>query len=445
MCLISVLPKGTKKNTEEVYNFIKSGQSCNKQGSGFMYKRDGSNIINVIKGFFDCDNLIDTIKKLDFKDDDELVIHHRISTSGQVNNYNCHPFVISNDHEEVIMTSGKTRKPCLVHNGVFKNMSAYRSYTDPFSDTYTFTRYIISNKNVMNIFKTDKIFFKNVFAEILGNSKLAIIYPDRPLEMFGDFTEKNGYFHSNDGYCRHVHNVGGYSKYSKVWDGYGMNDGYYDAMWDEQQRQIEIQDEINARNREFLKDNASKIADTGDKIISNESNLKGNKFKTFKLDNSFIKITPKNCYHFNYVLKDIWDREAYVENMRIYEMNEDFDSSALCTSMKRVEKTIDSIKYVYNGILTEKLLNDCYYIPKNKDLERVYSDLLKLVTCKQEISKKSIKKLHKLLWNYTDKFNMDEIMYHRIGKRVTKMSLALYKEYVDQNFEKVEKEVKVLN
>ena len=224
-----------------------------------------------------------------------------------------------------------------------------------------------------------------------------------------------------------------------------MNDGYYDAMWDEQQKQIEIQDEINARNREFLKENASKITDTGDEIISNESNLKGNKFKTFKFDNSFIKITPKNCYHFNYVLKDTWDREAYIENMRIYEMNEDFDSSALCTSMKRIEKTLDSTKYVYNGILTKKLLDDCYYIPKNKDLERVYSDLLKLITCKQAISKKSIKKLHKLLWNYTDKFNMDEIMYHRIGKRVTKMSLSLYKDYVDQNFEKVEKEVKVLN
>jgi len=447
MCLISALPVGTKKDTQEVYDFINSGYNCNKQGSGIMYKRENSKTINIIKGFFDIDNLINTIKKLEFKDNDELVIHHRISTCGKVDSFNCHPFIISNDHDEVILTAGKTKKPCMMHNGVFRNILSFRPYTSDFSDTYAFARHIMSNKNVMNIFKEDKVFFKHVFAEILGNSKIAMMYPDKPLELFGDFTEKNGYFHSNDGYCRVVHNVGGfetknkyyaYGPYSTYDECESYDDTYYENLRNERlAREAAEQAAKDDFAKKFVKDYKKQLEiEIPDTKVEN----KGKKSYMI-LDNSFVKINELNCFHFKYVKKDNWDMNTDIDNIRMYEMSHQFDPETLMTTMCRKES---DIKSVYNGFLNNDILNECYYIPKNKDLETVYTDLLKLTTCNIPVSKSTIKKLDKLLYNYDGKTNMSTIMYHRIGKRVTKLSLLLYKEYLN-SVKLEEKGVEVLN
>lgn len=49
-----------------------------------MHKKEGEYFVHVEKGFFKFDELMAAIEKANLKDEDELVIHHRIGTSGKV-------------------------------------------------------------------------------------------------------------------------------------------------------------------------------------------------------------------------------------------------------------------------------------------------------------------------------------------------------------------------
>lgn len=198
MCLISVLPKGTTKYSEEVTGFLKRGMDSNRDGSGFMYKRDGGNTIIVRKGFFKFDDLIAALNSAELKDSDELVVHHRIGTSGLVSAENTHPFVISHVHSTVIQTDAKVALPCLVHNGMFSELEKYEKLNPNFSDTYAFARYIMSNAIDLYTLETD--LFKKALRSVVGGSKICVLYPHRDLRMLGDFVEDNGYFHSHRGY-----------------------------------------------------------------------------------------------------------------------------------------------------------------------------------------------------------------------------------------------------
>jgi len=198
MCLISVLPKGTAKYSEEVTGFLKRGSESNRDGSGFMYKRDGSNTIVVRKGFFKFDDLMAALNSAELKDSDELVVHHRIGTSGLVSDQNTHPFVISHVHDTIIQTDGKVNLPCLVHNGIFSGLGKQERLNPNFSDTYAFVRYIMTN--AIDLYTLETELFRKALSEIVGYSKICVLYPHRDLIMSGDFVEDNGYFHSHRGY-----------------------------------------------------------------------------------------------------------------------------------------------------------------------------------------------------------------------------------------------------
>jgi len=439
MCLISVLPKGTKKNTKEVHEFIRSGYECNKQGSGFMYRRENSKVVNVIKGFFTLDSLMNTIEKLDFQEGDELVVHHRISTSGLVNDLNCHPFVISDNHDEVIMTAGKTKKPVIVHNGVFHGLTSFRTYNDAFSDTYTFAKHIISNKHVMNIFREDKVYFKHLLDNILYNSKFVILQSDKPMEMFGEFIEKDGYFHSNDGYCKHVVNVGGFASHNEAYSHRRQKSDHYDFWnsWDEGYRGEDDDNEVDLHKynikprgltdaektvKQYIQDNIDTLPDLGYRpVVKKDTSV--------VLDNSLISLNEENCFHFYYVNKKKWDDSRNKESLGLYTMKHLYDPEVMFVTMTREEDGKD----LFFGFSQHELINETYYIPKTEDLKKVYRDLLALVTCPIPVSKTSVKKLDKLLAKVVNKNNYDYIMYHRIEKMVTKLSLLLYKKYLEEN------------
>lgn len=198
MCLISVCPKGTKKYSDEVIQFIKVGVSSNRDGSGFMFKRDGESLINVKKGYKSAKELLDAIKEANLNDNDELVIHHRIGTSGKKIATNNHPFVVSRDHETIININCITDKPCLVHNGVFWGLDRYEELNPDFSDTYAFVRYVMSN--TLELLNNDKHLFEKVFSDILGYNKVCLLMPNKDLIMLGKFVEENGYYHSHSGF-----------------------------------------------------------------------------------------------------------------------------------------------------------------------------------------------------------------------------------------------------
>lgn len=227
MCLISVLPKGTKKYGEEVEAFITSGFKSNRDGSGFMYKRNDDDKICVKKGYFNLDEMLQDILSAKLNDDDELVIHHRIGTSGLKSPENTHPFVISHDPDEISSTDIITTNSVLVHNGIFRGTYEYEKLNGDFSDTYAFVRYYMANG--IEWFKNDTKSFLRALDGIIGYSKLCVLFPDRDLIMTGGFTEDNGYYHSNAGYKSWSHrDVGGVTENnasSSKKSGIGQKDG----------------------------------------------------------------------------------------------------------------------------------------------------------------------------------------------------------------------------
>lgn len=51
MCLITAAPKGVEKKVRDLESFIRQGMSSNTHGSGFAYKKSGTNLIFLHKGF----------------------------------------------------------------------------------------------------------------------------------------------------------------------------------------------------------------------------------------------------------------------------------------------------------------------------------------------------------------------------------------------------------
>lgn len=402
MCLISVLPKGTNKNSEEVYNFIKSGANCNSDGSGYMYKKSGNNKIIINKGFFNVDYLIESIKKLNLTEEDELVIHHRIGTLGEISAENTHPFVITKDNEESRKIDLITNKPCMVHNGIFWGIREFEKLNKDLSDTYAFSRYIMPD--MMDILENNKDLFDFLLSSTIGNDKLCFLRPNADLLMIGNFIEKNGYYHSNSGYCRQVFNKGGVESENF------MNAGTFS--------------EGHSTNKNV----PASLSLYSKNTNNNQSNT--NKLTINKFDNTVIKITNKNFHHFKFISKYIYDTITNNDNIRnmCWEIN-GFDENAL---MQDMFKNNDSgIGSSHIAAPTSSLNSEYFYIPKNDNYVTVYKDLFNLVAQYPKFSKNGYKNLEKIINNNYHKSDFDSIKYGKIQKRVFKLTLRLYKEYLD--------------
>lgn len=209
MCLISISPKGTDKYSEFFLKALKTGSISNTDGMGFAYKKHNEERIFISKGYFTIKTLTDALKECNLEENDELIVHQRIGTSGKVDAENCHPFVISDKQEEIITTDGFIEKPIVAHNGIFYDFSIKHSI---FSDTYHFVHLMLSYPHISNFLKEDVEGFENLLNTlgILSNNKLALLYPDKGLVVTSGFTSDNGYLFSNKGYVSYGYrNVGG--------------------------------------------------------------------------------------------------------------------------------------------------------------------------------------------------------------------------------------------
>jgi len=88
MCIIAIKPKGMPMFTDEQ---IKVMFENNSDGAGYMYC--ANNKVNIVKGFFNVNKLIKSLRSRDFTNTN-VVLHFRISTSGLVDGLNCHPYPI---------------------------------------------------------------------------------------------------------------------------------------------------------------------------------------------------------------------------------------------------------------------------------------------------------------------------------------------------------------
>lgn len=99
MCIAIVKTKDGKITDKELRNCFES----NPDGAGIAYSKDG--VLYMVKGIFDEDQFVEQYHKCEAEADGAMLIHCRISTSGNVDKINCHPHVV---HDNCVM----------IHNGI---------------------------------------------------------------------------------------------------------------------------------------------------------------------------------------------------------------------------------------------------------------------------------------------------------------------------------------
>lgn len=131
MCVIAYAAKGIKISEKEFRNcFIN-----NKDGAGFMIYDDQKKKVHIQKGFMTFDEFWNAVK--DLPTDRDRVFHFRIATSGKISPECCHPFVLSNNLDEMRETDTYTDMG-FSHNGVMADFTPKEGLSSPYSDTMYF-------------------------------------------------------------------------------------------------------------------------------------------------------------------------------------------------------------------------------------------------------------------------------------------------------------------
>lgn len=212
MCLAIYAPKKTDKNSQFLFDGIRTAAITNDDGMGFAFKRASTKKVFISKGYTEVGQFIEAIKKKKLKDEDELIVHLRIGNKGHINTNMCHPFVASTDPDEVLSNDRYVDKPVFIHNGTLFKYSVTNS---SYSDTYFFAKDFASNESLMWLLKNDINTFKKYLTDHISTSRFAFLFPHENTNgiLLGDYTEDNGYFFSNDTYKNsRVRNVGGFSE-----------------------------------------------------------------------------------------------------------------------------------------------------------------------------------------------------------------------------------------
>lgn len=218
MCIIIAKKQGVEFNMDTITKAVKCAIQRNNDGAGFALKRknplDKKRNILISKGFMgkDPSNLLTNICDQNIKKEDELIIHLRYTTSGEVHINNCHPFGIP-DKENIGLIEVNNHNinfPVVAHNGTFydfveeKSLAGWNHYyadKEKKSDSYKFVEELLVNKNLLPIF-VDKAKSKDFFFNsYILNNKLSFLFPDREMLLIGDFIEEtDGMMYSNEYY-----------------------------------------------------------------------------------------------------------------------------------------------------------------------------------------------------------------------------------------------------
>lgn len=185
-CIAIWKPKGVQIARKYLENcFIN-----NKEGAGFAYVKEGKIIME--KGFFDFDKFYEAYKGLQKY---AALIHFRIATHGNVDEENCHPF---------LMNDGQY---ALVHNGVMP--SSLHSGKKEESDSRQFAE-LITPLLAMVPWRNEQ--FSNVVEEAIGYNKVAIMRNDGKVWILN---EKKGEWHKGAWFSNHTY---AYGAIKRGWD-----------------------------------------------------------------------------------------------------------------------------------------------------------------------------------------------------------------------------------
>ena len=413
MCINMVFPKGYSKTSDEVKNAIISGLEANSLSSGYAYKKNGADHIVLSKGFIRSypAEIAQEIIDLNLDEKDELIVHGRIATCGDRGETQAHPFVLSSDIKETLMVKGTTKKPVLIHNGIFGGLGAIgntgNSDTAEFCNTIGASKFFIesSKRNPDKTIET----LKKADADLWGWSKLAILYPDHDLVVMGTYIEESFGFFSNTGYKdNRVRNRGGVEKSS--------------SFMTPQTDSAQLLLELASSTSEGLTDRKCNLYGKGVKefVFFRQSH------REFSICFSNTKLIPNNfnilflngirnkveAYCENTIIKRISDGEK-INLLSVSNLNTDlvFRKSKSLTSSYEMISYHDSLRFFdYAGIGTlEKSL-----VETEKHalltLKRDYEDLCQRSSLEINngcISKSYAKKLYEVLWKNIGKIYFD--------------------------------------
>ena len=269
MCIIVAKRKGLELPTKEI---LRNCFNYNSDGAGIMFN-DGKQVF-IEKGFMDFNSFYSRLEALDKEFNlvnSDLALHFRISTSGNVDQGNCHPYPISTETSQLRNLSLVTDIG-MAHNGVIrKHIPETRSILN---DTQTFIKNF-----VYNMYSSNKEFLTvdaNIKAlEEEAGSKLCFITKDN-MYIIGKFIEEtNGILYSNDTYLSYDYGWG-YEDYSVDFD-------YFD-MFDIEGEPLDVKDFTFILSKlEFVKEDTVKCFDGT--VYYNENDLVVDKYgNLFELD-----------------------------------------------------------------------------------------------------------------------------------------------------------------
>ena len=186
MCLI--IQGSPKKFTREI---IKKAFDQNSDGFGLMYIDNETKRVITKKFFTKKINKILKTFKTHAKKTDSIALHFRITTNGNTNNQNCHPFNVLNQDNDRIDLS-------LMHNS--PKLPA-PLLSDKFSDTYYFSKIIlrpIIKSNYELISNSEFIKTLESIAQAECDSRILLLDNfTNTFQFLGDWHEYNGLKYSN--------------------------------------------------------------------------------------------------------------------------------------------------------------------------------------------------------------------------------------------------------
>jgi hypothetical protein len=166
--------------------------------------------VHYQKGFMNVDDLIEALGPVERLKDLRVVIHCRITTSGNSDKPTTHPFPLSSNYGDLRKTEGEG--PVLFHNGVFTGLGGIVDKKSSDTQDYVIG---VANRMLNNPNHISKI-GKKIAEQIAGSCRVLILYPNpqHPDFRLGTWHEHDGCEYSNTNY--RGYSYGGYgSSYSK--------------------------------------------------------------------------------------------------------------------------------------------------------------------------------------------------------------------------------------
>ena len=194
MCIIVSKKKGVELPTKEI---LRNCFNYNSDGAGIMFN-DGKQVF-IEKGFMDFNSFYSRLMEIDKEVNlvnSDLALHFRISTNGNIDQGNCHPYPISNQTDQ-LRTLSITTDIGMVHNGIIKkHIPEAKSILN---DTQTFIKNF-----VYGMYKANNNFLAlETNIKALGDeagSKLCFIDKDNMYTIGAFIEEADGVLYSNTSY-----------------------------------------------------------------------------------------------------------------------------------------------------------------------------------------------------------------------------------------------------